>query len=123
MTRRTLTPAAERRIAETRHWRAPEGEPLCLENGEVVFLGTGKRPEWDHIFPLADGGGNEDDNFQPISPEVHQKKSNTEATARAKGRRRSRTNKEPPKRQWSKGRPLSDPYWKKKLDRTVVRRV
>ena len=120
-TRRVLTPAGQRRIADDRNWQAPGGQLLCLENRQVVFLGTGKKPRWDHIFPLADGGGNEDDDFQPMSPESHQKKSNAEATARARVRHITGANKERPKRRFPKGRGFGIPGLMKKLDGTVVK--
>ena len=66
MTRRTLTPAKKKRIAHHRHWRAPEGEPLALENGKVVLLSTGKPPEYDHAVQLALGGTDDDDNLRPL---------------------------------------------------------
>ncbi|MEE8607170.1 MAG: hypothetical protein V3S55_06185 [Nitrospiraceae bacterium] len=120
MTRRTLTPDDKRRIAESRHWRAPEGEPLCLENGEVVFLGTGKRPEWDHIHPLAIGGSNDDDNFQPMSPEAHAVKSRQDSQVRRMIRHVTGANKERPKRRWPK-RPFGIPGRRKKLTGEVVK--
>ena len=120
MTRRVLTPAGQRRIADDRNWQAPGGQLLCLENKQVVFLGTGKKPRWDHIFPLADGGGNEDDDFQPMTDDDHQKKSNAEATARAKPERhRRKTTK--PKRRFPKGRKLGWEGWTKKFNGTVER--
>ena len=120
MTRRVLTPAGQKRIAIDRDWDAPEGGMLCLENGKVVYLATGKKPKWDHIFPLADGGGNEDDDFQPMTDEAHQKKSNAEATARAKPERRRRKTTTP-KRRFPKGRGFGIPGWRKTLKGPAVR--
>ena len=116
MTRRTLTPAGQRRIADDRNWQAPGGQLLCLENKQVVFLGTGKKPRWDHIFPLADGGGNEDDNFQPMTDEDHAAKTKQETKARAKGRRLTDVNVERRKRRFPKGRKLGWEGWTKKLN-------
>ena len=121
MTRRTLTPAGQRRIAENRHWRAFDGEPLCLENGKVVLLDTGKRPEWDHIHPLAIGGSNDDDNFQPMTAEAHTAKSRQDGQARSMIRHVTGANKERPKRRWPKGRKPGWEGWRKKFDGTVVK--
>ena len=121
MTRRTLTPAGEKRIANGRRWWVREGGLLCLENSQVVFLGTGKRPQWDHSLPLADGGGNEDDNFQPMNSEAHQEKTNAEARARGKTRRLSGANKAKPKYRWPKGRGFGIPGFRKKLTGKVVK--
>ena len=120
MTRRTLTPVAKKRIAIDRHWRAPEGGMLCLENRKVVFLATGKLPEWDHIHPLAIGGSNDDDNFQPIPRPDHKRKSRDDAGARGKVRRLSGANKTKRKYYWPK-RPLGIPGLRKKFDGTVVK--
>ena len=115
MTRRSLTPAGKKRIANGRRWWVKEGGLLCLEKGQVVFLGTGKQPRWDHIWPLADGGGNEDENFQPMTAEAHQKKSNGEAGARGKGRRLRKANKPKRKYHWP-SRKLGIPGLRKKLN-------
>ena len=128
MTRRSLSPKQKKRIANGRRWWVKEGGLLCLERGnglirKVVFLATGKRPEWDHNLPLADGGGNEDDNFQPMSPEAHQEKTNAEARARGKVRRLSGQTKPKWKRSWPKGRKLGIPGWRKKLNGKVERCV
>jgi len=121
MTRRTLTPAAKKRIAHHRHWRAPEGGLLALENGKVVFLATGKVLEWDHIHPLALGGSNDDDNFQPMSPEFHAEKSKRDAAARRMIRRATGANKEKPKRRFPKGRKFGIKGLRKKLNGRVVK--
>ena len=122
MTRRTLTPVAKKRIAHHRHWRAPEGEPLCLENRKVVLLSTGKPPEYDHIHPLAIGGSNDDDNFQPMTPEAHAAKSRQDGQARRMIRHVTGANKERPKRRWAKGRKFGIPGLRKKLNGRVERR-
>lgn len=118
--RRTLTPVAKKRIAIDRHWRAAEGEPLALENGKVVFLGTGKAPEWDHVHPLAIGGSNDDDNFQPMSPEAHAVKSRRDGQVRRMIRHVTGANKKGPKRRWPKGRKFGIPGLRKKLNGSVV---
>ena len=118
--RRTLSPRRKIEIAELRGWRAPEGGMLCLENRNVVFLGTGKRPKWDHIHPLADGGGNEGDNFQPMTSEAHQEKTSGEASARKRVRRILKQNKPKRKYYWPK-RPFGIPGLRKKFDGTVVK--
>ena len=119
--RRSLSPKRKKAIAHHRHWRAPEGELLCLENRKVVLLGTGKPPEYDHIHPLALGGSNDDDNFQPMSPKAHAKKSKRDAAARKKVRHLTGANKGKPKYRWPK-RSLRHPFLRKKLDGRVVRR-
>ena len=121
MTRRTLTPVAKKRIAIHRHWRAPESGMLCLENRKVVFLATGKQPEWDHIHPLAIGGSNDDDNFQPMTPEAHEAKSRQDGQVRRMIRHVTGANKERPKRRWAKGRKFGIQGLRKKLDGSVVK--
>lgn len=120
--RRTLTPARKIEIAELRHWRAPGGGVLCLENGKVCDLGTGEPTEVDHAWQIATGGPDTDDNLRHMSREDHKRKSADDAAARRMIRRSTGANKERPKRRWPKGRPLSDPYWKKKFTGRAVRR-
>jgi len=120
MTRRSLTPAGQKRNADRRNWIA-DREPLCLEAGQVVLLSTGEKPEWDHIHALADGGDNGDDNFQPMTPEDHQEKSTADTKRRAKFSRLSGANKAKRKYNWPK-RPLGIPGLRKKLNGRVERR-
>ena len=119
--RRTLTPVAKKRIAIHRHWRAPEGGMLCMEKGKVVFLATGKLPEYDHIHPLAIGGSNDDDNFQPMSRDGHGRKSRADGLVRRMIRRGTGANKEQPKRRFPKGRGFGWKGWRKPLKGPAVR--
>ncbi len=119
MTRRALTPAKKKRIAHHRHWRAPEGEPLALENGKVVLLSTGKAPEYDHAVQLALGGADEVGNMQPLTPAQHAAKTKRDAQARGKVRRLSGQTKKR-KYYWPK-RPFGIPGLRKKFDGTVVK--
>ncbi|HDZ37138.1 MAG TPA: HNH endonuclease [Marinobacter sp.] len=121
MTRRTLTPVGKKRIAIGRRWWVKEGGLLCLENHTVVFLGTGKEPEYDHIHPLAIGGGNEDGNFQPMTAEDHADKSRLDGLARRMIRRATGKNKPKPKRPFPKGRGFGIPGWRKTLKGPAVR--
>ena len=121
MTRRFLTPAGQKRNADRRNWIA-DREPLCLEAGQVVLLSTGEKPEWDHIHQLALGGGNEDDNLRPMTPEAHAEKSKRDSQARKMVRHWTGANKEKPKRPWPKGRKFGWEGWKKKLSGKAVRR-
>ena len=120
MTRRALTPVAKKRIAIHRHWRAPEGEPLALENGKVVLLSTGKPPEYDHAVQLALGGADEVENMQPLTPVQHAAKTKRDAQARGKVRRLSGQTKKR-KYYWPKGRKFGIPGLRKKLNRQVVK--
>ncbi len=124
MTRRSLTPAGKKRIANGRRWWVKEGGLLCLEGGkrrEVCLLSTGEPVEFDHIWPLADGGSNDDDNFQPMTPEAHKAKSRRDGLARRMVRRVTGKNKPRLKRSWPKGRKLGIPELRKKLDGRVVK--
>jgi 5-methylcytosine-specific restriction endonuclease McrA len=120
MTRRTLTPAGEKRIAIGRRWYVKEGGLLCLENKRVVFLATGKKPEYDHIHPLAIGGSNDDDNFKPMTSEAHTDKSADDAGVRRMIRRVTGKNKPKRKYNWP-SRPLGIPGWRKMLKGKAVR--
>ena len=120
MTRRTLTPAGKKRIAIGRRWWVKEGGLLCLENRKVVFLGTGKPPEWDHIHPLAIGGSNDDDNFRPMTAEDHAAKSADDAAIRGKIRRQTGANKPKRKSNWP-SRSFGIPGLRKKLTGEVVK--
>ena len=123
MTRRSLTPARKKRIAERRNWIAVDGEPLCLEKRRVVLLATGGSPEFDHAVQLALGGSDDDDNLRPMTPEAHAAKTyKLDAPARAKVRRLSGGNKERPKFKWPKRRKLGIKGLRKKLNGRVVPR-
>ncbi len=119
--RRTLTQKGKRRIAIHRHWRAPEGEPLVLENGKVVLLSTGKVPEYDHIHSLGLGGADEVGNMQPLTPAQHAAKTKRDAQARGKVRRLSGQTKKR-KYYWPKGRKFGIEGLRKKLKGRVVPR-
>ena len=122
MTRRTLTPRHKIEIAELRHWRAPGGGLLSLENGKVCLLDTGEATEVDHAWQIATGGSDTDDNLRHMSRPNHKRKSRDDAGARRMIRRVTGANKERPKRRWPKGRPLTDRYWRKKFNGQAVRR-
>ena len=115
MTRRALSPARKKRIAERRNWIAPDGEPLCLEAGKVVLLRTGETAEFDHAVQLALGGSDTDDNLRPVSPEFHKAKTKADSKARGKVRRLTGANKPKPKRPWPK-RGFGWEGWRKKLN-------
>jgi len=122
MTRRTLTPVAKKRIAELRHWRAPGGGVLSLENGKVCLLGTGEVTEVDHAWQIATGGPDTDDNLRHMTREDHKRKSADDAAVRRMIRRSTGANKERPKRHWPKGRKFGIPGLLKKLNGQVVKR-
>lgn len=121
MTRRTLTPARKIEIAELRHWRAPGGGVLSLENGNVCDLSTGEPTEVDHAWQIATGGPDTDDNLRHMSREDHKRKSADDAAVRRMIRRVTKANKERPKRRWPKGRKFGIPGLRKKLTGEVVK--
>ncbi len=120
--RRTLTPARKIEIAELRHWRAPGGGVLSLENGKVCDLGTGEPTEVDHAWQIATGGPDTDDNLRHMSREDHKIKTRADAKARAKGRRLARRAimLRQKHNNWPKGRKFGIPGLRKKLDGSVV---
>ena len=120
MTRRALTPREKIEIAERRGWRGLDGAVLSLENGKVCDLGTGQPAEFDHIHQLAMGGSNKDDNFRPMTPAEHKRKSADDARIRAKDRRMRGANKPKPKYRWPK-RKLGWEGWRKTLNKGAVR--
>jgi len=120
MTRRTLTPRHKIEIAELRHWRAPGGGLLSLENGKVCLLDTGETTEVDHAWQIATGGPDTDDNLRHMSSEAHADKSRDDAAVRGKIRRLSGANKPKRKYYWP-SRPLGIPGLRKKFDGTVVK--
>ena len=122
MTRRSLTPRRKIEIAKRRGFRGLEGGMLSLENGKVCDLGTGQPAEFDHVYQLALGGTDDDDNLRPIPPAAHKDKSRGDAKIRAKVRRLTGANKAKPKYRWPKGRKLGIPGLRKKLDGQVVPR-
>jgi len=121
MTRRALSPKRKIEIAERRHWQAPDGGPLCLENGKVVLLATGEVTEVDHIWQVATGGPDTDDNLRHLSREAHADKSRDDGLARRMIRRTIGANKERPKRRFPKGRGFGWEGWRKKLNGRVER--
>ena len=121
MTRRSLTPRQKIEIAELRHWRAPGGGILCLENGKVCDLATGLPTEVDHAWQIATGGPDTDDNLRHMSPAAHKTKSRDDAKIRAKVRRLTGANITKPKRSFPKGRSFGIPGRRKKLDGSVVK--
>ena len=123
MTRRALTEKRKIEIAERRHWHAPGGGVLCLENGKVCDLGTGEPTEVDHAWQIATGGPDTDDNLRHMTREDHKRKSADDAAARRMIRRSTGANKERPKRRWPKGRKFGIPGFRKKLDGSVVKRL
>ena len=126
MTRRALPPREKIEIAERRGWRGLDGAMLSLENGKVCDLATGQPAEFDHIHALAMGGSNEDDNFRPMTPAEHKRKSREDTKARGKVRRVSGANKPKrtynwPSRPFPKGRGFGIPGWRKTLKGPAVR--
>ena len=119
MTRRTLTLKRKIEIAELRHWRAPGGGLLSLENGKVCDLATGDPTEVDHAWQIATGGPDTDDNLRHMSGEDHKRKTKRDAQARGKVRRLSGQTKKR-KYYWPK-RPFGIPGLRKKFDGTVVK--
>ena len=121
MTRRALTPRQKIAIATRRGFRGLDGAMLCLENGKVCDLATGQPAEFDHVYQLALGGPDTDDNLRPISPAAHKDKSRDDAKIRAKVRRLTGANKQKPKRRFPKGRGFGIPGWRKTLKGPAVR--
>ena len=121
MTRRTLTPRQKIAIATRRGFRGLDGGMLCLENGKVCDLGTGEPAEFDHVYQLALGGSNDDDNFRPMTPAEHKRKSRDDAKARAKVRHLTGANKAKPKRRFPKSRGFGWAGWRKTLKGPAVR--
>ncbi len=122
-TRRSLTPEDKRRIAAFTGWRTPQGQTVCIENGEIVTLHDGVKIENDHAVQLALGGEDDTENLRPMTPLAHKAKSKRDAQARGKVRRLSGQTKKReyhwPKRRFPKGRKLGWEGWRKKVDGTA----
>lgn len=123
MTRRTrtLTPKRKREIAAFNGWQTPQGEMVGIEDGEIVTLHDGVKVEQDHRIQLAQGGPDEIENMQPMTPLEHTRKSADDAKLRAKDRRLRGFNKPKRKYNWPKGRGFGIPGLRKKLNGKVER--
>lgn len=71
------------RLVKARIWQRYDGR--CARTGHK--LRAGDPHAFDHIKPLADGGGHREFNLQLLSVEAHKEKTADEATERAKERR------------------------------------
>ena len=71
------------RLVKARIWQRCNG--CCAKSGRK--LRAGDAHAFDHIKPLADGGGHREFNLQLLSVEAHKEKTADEATERAKERR------------------------------------
>ena len=75
------------------------------------------KPEFDHIVPLWLGGENRESNLQAVTGEAHKRKTQAEATVRAKvnARRAKHLLGKKPAKGWNT-------RFKKKIDGTVIDR-
>ena len=74
MARRTLTQAQKKRVAAAHAWRCAACDVLLPATFEV-----------DHVVPLWQGGADAVDNCQPLCPNCHAEKTQTEGIIRARG--------------------------------------
>jgi hypothetical protein len=112
--RKSMHAARKRRSAEAWNWQTPQGKPLCLEGGKVHMLATGKPPEYDHIWQLALGGTDDDENIQPLDPADHKVKTRADAGARGMIRRITGQNKPKRKSYWPTGRKMQSRGFEKR---------
>lgn len=61
-------------------------EKKCQATGQDL---AGRRPDFDHVFPVADGGANREANLRPVLPASHREKTIEENKGRAKAKRQS----------------------------------
>lgn len=104
-------------------WRLPERfgrRRLGLEAGVIVTIDDGKPVQFDHIFELADGGPDVDENVQPLDVPGHKAKSAKSTRDRAHVARVLGETCTRPKRKIP-SRPF-DKKWKRGFDGKVVRR-
>jgi len=94
---------------------------LDRQQNRCALTGREFRPgdiiEFDHKTPLWLGGENREDNLQAVLGEAHKRKTQAEATVRAKVKARKAKHLLGKKKS-----SLSHPYLKKRMDGTVVDR-
>jgi 5-methylcytosine-specific restriction endonuclease McrA len=75
--RKTLSKTAKLRIIMERHWCRLCGKPL----GDLDDL------DWDHVIPLALGGTQTEDNFEPVHKACHKIKTREDVRQISKAKR------------------------------------